>query len=269
MDELNRKKQELRKLLKGFQPGIIAVSGGLDSSVLAILIKLWGLDFKGVFFTGIHITEFEKEWTKGFFKKIGFEFRELPVNLLEIHEIRYNTEQRCYYCKRSLFGLAKDIFKGCSIIEGSHLDDEKKYRPGMRALDEMGILSPYRLAGITRRDIEGLTIELDIEIGDFPSRPCLLTRFPYNFLITKDMLLKIGRLEYFVFKKGIRNFRVRWVDEGIVLQIEENEKSKINKKTYYDIIDFFNKKGIDNFKIEFLKELSGFFDKNIGGGKNE
>jgi uncharacterized protein len=241
------------------QPGIVAVSGGIDSSVLAALIRKWELDFKGVFFSGPHLTKYEKSWARKILRDIGLDFFEIRLNLLNIREIKNNSKSRCYFCKKYIFKELKKVYPQQNIVEGSHLDDEKKFRPGEIALKELGILSPYKISKITKQDIKTLAMILNLKIEDFPSRPCLLTRFPYHAKISEELLSLIRTLEDFILSKGIKNFRIRMQEKDFFIHVSRDEKTKFIENQG-EIMEFFVKKGIDQVDIKFLKDVSGFFD---------
>ncbi len=258
--EITKKIDKLKYILTTLEPGIVAVSGGKDSSVLAKLIVTMNLDFTGIFFSGPHITKFEQDWTRYILREIGLKYIEVKVDILRLKEVKNNEKLRCYHCKRYLFSKIKDLYPEKSIIEGSHLEDEKKFRPGLVALKELNILSPYKMAGFKKEDVLYLGDFLSMDMTKYPSRPCLLTRFPYNTHITYELLSKLGEMEKFIFKKGIRDFRIRLVNKKLIVHISKLEKDLFLKNKKH-IIKLLTSHFPYTVEVKFLENLSGFFDK--------
>ncbi len=112
------------------------------------------------------------------------------VNELEQEEIRFNPENRCYLCKKTLFQKLMEYAKeqGISIImEGTNEDDLHVYRPGLRAIKELGVFSPLAEVGFTKAEVRKLAKELGISVASRPSTPCLATRLPYGTEIKTEV----------------------------------------------------------------------------------
>ena len=258
--DIYAKINKLKEILKDLQPGIIAVSGGLDSTVLAKFIMWCNFDFKGVFFTGNHITNYEYKWAKSIFKDIGLDYDEFEINLLNLKEIKKNKKHRCYVCKKYLFSTIRENAGNRTIIEGSHVDDQKEYRPGMDAIKELGVVSPYKLVGMTKKDISILGRELGLPIDRFPTRPCLLTRFPYNSKVDPKILGAINMAESYILGLGLKNFRIRTINRGFKLHVLNREKD-VFLRMQDKIISKLKMFNINITEIVFKEKLSGFFDR--------
>ena len=132
-----------------------------------------------------------------------------------------NPPDRCYRCKRELFQriLSAAQSNGISFVaEGSNADDCGDYRPGMRAVRELGIRSPLLDAGLTKREIRQLSKELALPTWDKPPMACLATRFPYGEAITANALSRVERAEQILRELGFRQVRVRV--HGTIARIE-------------------------------------------------
>ncbi|MGZ3595803.1 MAG: ATP-dependent sacrificial sulfur transferase LarE, partial [Syntrophales bacterium] len=143
------------------------------------------------------------------------------TNELDDPNFSSNPPDRCYHCKKELFTKLTELAKRHSlntIIDGSTCDDEKDFRPGMRAIKEFGIRSPLKDAGFTKEDIRTLSKAMNLPTWNKPPLPCLSTRFPYGTQITKEKVLRVGRAEEFLAGFGIRQLRVR--DHGNIARIE-------------------------------------------------
>ncbi|GAB6886577.1 hypothetical protein JCM13304A_00750 [Desulfothermus okinawensis JCM 13304] len=230
----------------------------MDSTVLAKFITTYKLKFKGVFFKGNHIAMYEKEWANGIFKDICLDYSEFEINLLHIKEVKENKKTRCYYCKKHLFSRIKQKFPDKIIIEGSHIDDTKEYRPGMNAIEEMKVFSPFKMIEMSKDEIRLLGYKLGLPVNKFPSRPCLLTRFPYNTKINPKILDVINRAESYILRTGLKNFRIRIMDGEYKLHILDREREIFEKKQ--TIVMKYLKALNLNITIDFMENLSGFFD---------
>ena len=126
--------------------------------------------------------------------------------------VRNNPVDRCYLCKKTLFSellafAGKNGFR--YVIDGTNADDTNVYRPGLRALRELGIRSPLQEAGLTKKDIREMLRQEGLPVADKPAMACLLTRIPYNTTISEGMLKMIEQAEYFLLNKGFPGTRVR------------------------------------------------------------
>lgn len=147
----------------------------------------------------------------------------LSVDELEQEEIRCNPVNRCYLCKRLLFGRLRE-FAGRegidAVAEGSHADDRKEYRPGLLAVEELGILSPLAESGMGKQMIKELAAQYSISVADRPSMPCMATRLPYGANLQYELLHRIAEAEAWL--RGIfpGNVRLRVHHETARLELD-------------------------------------------------
>ena len=131
---------------------------------------------------------------------------------LDIPEFRSNPVNRCYFCKKELFGKLKTLAaaKGYAhVADGSNLDDNLDFRPGRQAASELGVISPLREANLTKNDIRTLSRELALPTWNKPALACLSSRFPYGETITGTKLRAIEEAENFLKDLGFQQLRVR------------------------------------------------------------
>jgi pyridinium-3,5-biscarboxylic acid mononucleotide sulfurtransferase len=205
------KSEKLNTILKGFESAVIAFSGGVDSSFL--LYRAHKIKKSGIIAITIktpYIPNQEIEEAEEFTNKYGIKHRILDISFPEI--IRHNPVERCYLCKKTLFSqivefAEKNNYK--HILDGSNSDDTGEFRPGMKALNEMGIRSPLLESGLTKKEIRELLHREGLSIWDKPAMACLLTRIPYNTEIKAEVLKMIEEAEYILFEKGYPGTRVR------------------------------------------------------------
>lgn len=130
---------------------------------------------------------------------------------LSLPEFRHNRPERCYACKRAIITRAWEIAaaRGFLVLwDGTNLDDLADFRPGLRALRELGVESPLLRAGLGKRDIRALSRDLGLN-GRQPAQSCLATRFPHNTELTREDLARVGRGEAWLRRRGFSRVRLR------------------------------------------------------------
>jgi len=157
-----------------------------------------------------YIPKWEIEEAKELVKSIGIRHEFIEVPLLE--EIRFNPSDRCYICKKAIFKMIKDVAGRNNIkwvLDGTNADDTKDYRPGIRALKELGIKSPLLENNITKEEIRAFSKELKLETWEKPAYACLLSRIPYGDEIKIKELDKVQASERCLMDLGFIGVRVR------------------------------------------------------------
>jgi pyridinium-3,5-biscarboxylic acid mononucleotide sulfurtransferase len=225
----NEKYSKLITYLKSLGSAVIAFSGGVDSTFLLKAAKE-ALGEKAAALTVVspYIPKWEIEEAKELVKEIGIShsFIEVPI----IDEIKDNPSDRCYLCKRGIFTLirnfAADNGYNC-VLDGTNFDDTKDYRPGLRALSELGIKSPLLENEITKAEIRQFSKELGLNTWDKPPYACLLSRIPYGTKLTVKEFERIEKSEKYLMDKGFRAVRVRSHGETARIEVPAAERSKL------------------------------------------
>ena len=179
-------------------PFAIAFSGGLDSRFLAHAAALGGLPFHLYHIRGPHVPDAESLEALAWAKAQGMDLSVLELDPLDIPEVRENGRERCYGCKRRLFSLllARAADDGFAVLcDGSNASDQHAYRPGIRALRELGIRSPLADAGLAKQDIRAVGAATGMDRPDQQARPCLLTRYAYGLAPDARSLAALARAE--------------------------------------------------------------------------
>jgi uncharacterized protein len=203
----------LLKQLRQYSDLAIAFSGGTDSTLLLKAAKEAPVKkLLAVTVSSESTTAKEIEFARQFCLDEDIAFQMIEVEQLKISGFSDNPPDRCYICKKSIF-LAimqtADEHGINNIAEGTNADDSYDYRPGAKAIAELGIASPLKDAGLTKAEIREISKALELPTWDKPATPCLATRIPTGETITLKKLRMIEQSEQLLADLGFRQMRVR------------------------------------------------------------
>ena len=249
----------LQQILETLPSCAVAFSGGLDSRFLLYMLRMQGKDVMAVHVVGPCMRKKESTEAIAWLNDHHIPFIILPVDTLSIEAVAANRKDRCYHCKLAMFTAIKAAVPGRMVLDGSNASDAREYRPGTQALRELGVFSPLAEVGLSKPMIQVLAAEQGMDRPCQPNRPCLLTRFPYNFTPTPDLLDRIAEAEDEVESLGFKDFRLRWVNGQALLQvaIQEGDLLEVKRAT---VLEALRKHGFAQADLEVKVNISGFYD---------
>lgn len=254
-------KEELKKLGKV----AICFSGGIDSSFLLFVANkvLPRENVLAIIANGEMVPRKDYDEAIEFLKENDFKFKEIIYKPLEIPEFRENRKDRCYYCKKKLMSeIRKEANKNDfeNLLDGKNADDLKVYRPGNKAAEELGIISPLAKLNFYKKDIRKYSKELGIKFWDKPSNSCLATRFLYDTTLTKENLKMVESSEEVIKELGIKKVRVREHNEIAKIEVEKENFEIILKHKGF-IVEKLKEIGFKYITLDLEGIKSGNFDK--------
>lgn len=227
----------------------VAFSGGVDSAYLLYSAKMNNADVKAYYVKSQFQPQFELDDAVRLANQLGVDMKIIEFDVLSFDNVRMNSDLRCYYCKQCIFSniLQNAKYDGyTTVLDGTNASDDAGDRPGMRALEEMSVLSPLRLCGLTKDEIRRLSKEAGLFTWDKPAYACLATRIKPDEEITLDALQKVEKAEMFMMELGFSSHRVRVSNNIATIRVvpEQNDLYLAHKD-------------------EIISEFSKYFDKII------
>ena len=237
--KIEEKREQLFRILGETGSCVTALSGGVDSAVLlAAAVRVSDIEVSAVTVRSPYVPRREQETAEELTRRLDVPHRILDISFPE--ELRNNPPLRCYLCKKALFTRICETAEEMavySVFEGSNVDELQTYRPGKRALDEMGVRSPLAESGLTKEEIRETARAWNLPVWDKPSYSCLLTRFPHDTRIEEKALTMVDEAELTVLEEGFSSVRVNKHEQLARIEVPPAERERICTTERMDRID--------------------------------
>ena len=256
------KLNHLREFLRNLKSACIAYSGGVDSTLIAT-IAYEQLGKNSMAITGVSPALASQLLNEARSQAKWIGIKHLEINTFELDDKSYsqNPKDRCFACKKELHKhttfLSKELnYK--NVIDGVNFDDLGDFRPGIKASQEAGVISPLAIFKFSKKDIRDISKSLGLPWWDKPAQPCLSSRFPYGYEITFSRLKMIEKAEEYIKKIGIQDVRVRCQGTSARIEIPCDQiKTFIRTYRREELLNFFFEIGFKSVSLDLEGLISG------------
>lgn len=264
-----QKLNDLKEYIKSLGSLVVAYSGGVDSTfLLKVAHDILGDNLVAVTVKSLFNPQREFEEAIKYCKHIGAMHEVIVIDdISDIEGFSDNTVDRCYYCKKEIFKRISEVARKNNIkyiADGSNFDDLNDYRPGLKALKELNIISPLKIIKINKEDIRYYSKTLGLPTWDKPSFACFASRIPYGSVITKEKLETVDKAEQYLFDMGFKQIRVRHHGSIARIELGENDFDKfLDRKLMKEVSITLKKLGFSYVTLDLEGYRTGSMNEVI------
>jgi uncharacterized protein len=271
MKELEKGTKEKLELLKEWfakpEGTIIAFSGGIDSSLVLYLARLFLGKEKaiGVISRSESLKDKDFRLAQSFSQQFNIHMEVIITRELEDERYNSNPIDRCYFCKEHLYTdlqSIRDKYPGYEVLNGTNVDDFTDYRPGLKAADRYSVRSPLAECGVTKEEIRQIARFYDLPNWDKPASPCLSSRIPYNHKITQKKLVEIEKAEELLNTFGFNDVRVRHYGDHGKVEVKKEDLPRLQEMKE-SVISGLRDMGFSEVVIDEEGLVSGKMNRTI------
>jgi uncharacterized protein len=262
--DISAKRELITQMIAGKGSMLVAFSGGVDSSLLAVLARdTLGARSQCVLLDSPVVPRAAIAEAEEIARKYDLSLEIIPMNVMDDNRFRANPADRCYWCKKNsatvLKTRARELGFTC-ISDGMNVSDTGEHRPGLTATTEEGIWHPFIEAGVTKEEIRAIAHEMGLTFWDKPSAACLSSRIPYDNEITMENLRMVEEAEVFLHRAGFSQVRVRLHGNVARIELPKEEMHRI-LSTHHDVATALKSIGFSYVTLDIEGYRSGSMDE--------